>query len=157
MFVVVLIYMLNKAPILTLYTVAPFPILSYLIYKISQAIHHRSTIVQEYLSHLSTFTQESFSGISVIKSYGIQKQINTDFSTLANTSKNKQINLAKMQAFLHPLIALLIGGSNVLVIFIDRKSTRLNSSHVSISYAVFCLKKKKHLSKFCQVNLNSNI
>src|SRR5207249_11017583 len=28
----------------------------------------------------------------------------------------------------------------------DRKSTRLNSSHVSISYAVFCLKKKKHTS-----------
>src|SRR5699024_11226154 len=26
----------------------------------------------------------------------------------------------------------------------DRKSTRLNSSHVSISYAVFCLKKKRH-------------
>src|SRR5207249_5782599 len=29
----------------------------------------------------------------------------------------------------------------------DRKSTRLNSSHVSISYAVFCLKKKKKTSK----------
>src|SRR5699024_12077257 len=29
---------------------------------------------------------------------------------------------------------------------LDRKSTRLNSSHVSISYAVFCLKKKKHES-----------
>src|SRR5438874_10676514 len=28
--------------------------------------------------------------------------------------------------------------------FEDRKSTRLNSSHVEISYAVFCLKKKKH-------------
>src|SRR5690625_6530539 len=28
----------------------------------------------------------------------------------------------------------------------DRKSTRLNSSHVAISYAVFCLKKKKHKS-----------
>src|SRR5207249_10770766 len=28
---------------------------------------------------------------------------------------------------------------------LDRKSTRLNSSHVSISYAVFCLKKKKYL------------
>src|SRR5690625_7011488 len=27
----------------------------------------------------------------------------------------------------------------------DRKSTRLNSSHVAISYAVFCLKKKKHI------------
>src|SRR5256885_10547644 len=29
----------------------------------------------------------------------------------------------------------------------DRKSTRLNSSHLVISYAVFCLKKKKHLPK----------
>src|SRR5699024_12082712 len=32
---------------------------------------------------------------------------------------------------------------NILVVAEDRKSTRLNSSHVSISYAVFCLKKKK--------------
>src|SRR5699024_12552982 len=30
------------------------------------------------------------------------------------------------------------------LVIIDRKSTRLNSSHVSISYAVFCLKKKIH-------------
>src|SRR5438477_9337558 len=30
----------------------------------------------------------------------------------------------------------------------DRKSTRLNSSHMSISYAVFCLKKKNHLITF---------
>src|SRR5437773_8212684 len=29
----------------------------------------------------------------------------------------------------------------------DRKSTRLNSSHITISYAVFCLKKKKYLRK----------
>src|SRR5699024_11313496 len=31
----------------------------------------------------------------------------------------------------------------------DRKSTRLNSSHVSISYAVFCLKKKKTNLRYC--------
>src|SRR5438128_8764907 len=31
-----------------------------------------------------------------------------------------------------------------LLLALDRKSTRLNSSHGSISYAVFCLKKKKH-------------
>src|SRR5256885_5467382 len=30
----------------------------------------------------------------------------------------------------------------------DRKSTRLNSSHLVISYAVFCLKKKKHIYNF---------
>src|SRR5256885_10091245 len=36
----------------------------------------------------------------------------------------------------------------VLVRFSDRKSTRLNSSHLVISYAVFCLKKKKNRSEF---------
>src|SRR5690554_7357230 len=34
--------------------------------------------------------------------------------------------------------------NNITVSVIDRKSTRLNSSHVRISYAVFCLKKKKN-------------
>src|SRR5437870_10664736 len=33
-------------------------------------------------------------------------------------------------------------GSTRAAVFVDRKSTRLNSSHVAISYAVFCLKKK---------------
>src|SRR2546430_8573985 len=38
----------------------------------------------------------------------------------------------------------------------DRKSTRLNSSHSQISYAVFCLKKKKKQAK-CSTNKTSNI
>src|SRR5436309_11882968 len=37
----------------------------------------------------------------------------------------------------------------------DRKSTRLNSSHVKISYAVFCLKKKKNKKKACLIYQNS--
>src|SRR3712207_7913165 len=39
--------------------------------------------------------------------------------------------------------------------YLDRKSTRLNSSHANISYAVFCLKKKKKLSK-PQTQLSDN-
>src|SRR5436309_10061820 len=41
----------------------------------------------------------------------------------------------------HPIIQAPMGGANATPP--DRKSTRLNSSHVKISYAVFCLKKKK--------------
>src|SRR5256885_10692494 len=37
----------------------------------------------------------------------------------------------------------------VHVDYLDRKSTRLNSSHLVISYAVFCLKKKKHSAQKC--------
>src|SRR5438874_7727110 len=39
------------------------------------------------------------------------------------------------------------------VVCSDRKSTRLNSSHVEISYAVFCLKKKKRKLLFFQTSL----
>src|SRR5438309_7621170 len=45
-----------------------------------------------------------------------------------------------------PLTAAVVAGNNFLLVaccYQDRKSTRLNSSHSSISYAVFCLKKKK--------------
>src|SRR5436309_7849626 len=42
----------------------------------------------------------------------------------------------------HQLDALLTGVAGAVDHHLDRKSTRLNSSHVKISYAVFCLKKK---------------
>ena len=118
LFVVVIWYMANTAPMLTLYTLAPLPILSFAIYKLSVAIHNRSTIVQQYLSKLNTFTQESFSGISVIKSYGLEPLTNNNFIELSNGSKQKNLNLVKVQAFFFPLMILLIGVSNTLVIFI---------------------------------------
>ncbi|WP_194767973.1 ABC transporter ATP-binding protein [Tamlana sp. I1] len=118
LFVIVIIYMINASPKLTLYTILPLPILSVIIYKLSKEIHKRSTIVQEYLSKLSTFTQESFSGISVIKAYGIEPQTAVNFNTLATESKDKQIDLTKVQAWFFPIMILLIGTSNLLVIYV---------------------------------------
>ena len=119
--VVTLSYMFYSAPTLTLYAIAPLPFLSVAIYKLSAAIHKRSTIVQQYLSKLTSFTQESFSGISVIKAYGIEPRIIKDFDVLSEGSKNKNVDLAKVQAFFFPLMMLLIGLSNILVIYIGGK------------------------------------
>ncbi len=118
LFVIVLIYMFNAAPKLALFTIAPLPILSIAIYKLSREIHKRSTIVQQYLSKLSTYTQESFSGISVIKAYGIEPLTATNFELLSASSKEKQISLTKVQALFFPMMILLIGASNLLVIYI---------------------------------------
>jgi len=118
LFVIVISYMVSIAPLLTVYTLLPLPILSLAIYKLSKAINTRSTAVQETLSDLSTFTQESFSGIAVIKSFGIQSKINKDFAELTLLSKEKNVDLAKIQAWFFPLMILLIGFSNILVIFI---------------------------------------
>src|SRR5690606_16868021 len=118
LFIVVVTYMFFKAPVLTLYAIAPLPILSIAIYKLCVLINHKTTIVQQYLSKLTTFTQESFSGIAVIKAYGIEPRTNANFEALAEGSKLKNIDLAKVQALFFPLMMLLIGISNILVIYI---------------------------------------
>ena len=121
LFVITLIYMFNEAPLLTLYTILPLPILSIAIYKLSKEIHKRSTIVQQYLSKLSTYTQETFSGISVIKAYGIEPQTSSNFDILSTESKQTQLSLVKVQAFFFPMMILLIGVSNLLVIYVGGK------------------------------------
>lgn len=114
-------WMFIKAPTLAFYTILPFPILSFLIYKISKVIHKRSTKVQEFLSTLSTFTQESFSGISIIKAYGLEPKINQEVQAMAIEGKNKSMDLAKVNAWFFPLMILLIGISNIFVIYIGGK------------------------------------
>ena len=118
LFAVALIYMTSAAPKLTLYTLLPLPFLSLAIYNLSRLINKRSTIVQQSLSTLSTYSQETFSGISVIKSYGIEPRTNIGFEDLSNENRQKQINLTKVQALFFPLMILLIGISNIIVIYI---------------------------------------
>ncbi|MEO9660084.1 MAG: ABC transporter ATP-binding protein [Maribacter dokdonensis] len=113
--------MFIKAPTLAAYTLLPLPFLSVLIYQISKVIHKRSTIVQQYLSTLSTFTQEIFSGVSVIKAYALEPQTNSDLTKLAIEGKEKSVSLAKVNAWFFPLMILLIGISNILVIYIGGK------------------------------------
>ena len=118
LFVIVISYMISVAPKLTLYTLLPLPILSFLIYRLSRAIHERSTLVQQMLSKLSTFSQESFSGINVIKSYAIETNRTHEMTAISKESKTKNMSLVQVQAWFFPLMILLIGISNVLVVFI---------------------------------------
>ena len=103
---------------LTLYTLIPFPLLSISIFILSIVIHKMSTIVQQYLSKLTTFNQETFSGIGVLKSYGIETSIIRDFDEIANESKEKNIDLQKANALFFPTMILLIGISNLIVIYV---------------------------------------
>lgn len=103
---------------LTLFTLLPFPVLSVSIFILSKIIHKRTTVVQLYLSKLTTFNQEFFSGINVVKSYGIEPAVIQSFEELADQSKEKNINLYKANALFFPLMILLIGFSNLLVIYI---------------------------------------
>ena len=121
LFIVGFTQMIKSDPTLTLYTLIPFPILSISIFYISKIINKRSTIVQEYLSRLTTYNQEFLSGINVVKSYGIEPMVIAGFDELSDKSKEKNISLYKIQALFFPLMILLIGISNLTVIYIGGK------------------------------------
>lgn len=116
-FAIVIGYMYNVSPRLTLYTILPLPVLSYCIFKLSSEINKRSTIFQQYLSKVSSFSQEIFSGIRVIKAYSLEDQHQNNMVDLANESKSKSLDLAKVQSLFGPLMLALIGISNLVVIY----------------------------------------
>ncbi len=118
LFLILIPLMFIKAPMLAFYTVLPFPVLSVLIYGISKRIHQRSTAVQVFLSTLSTFTQERFSGIAVVKAYGLERQIDRDIRQLSVEGKETAMHLAKINAWFFPLMLLLIGASNIIVMYV---------------------------------------
>ncbi|MCU4188322.1 ABC transporter ATP-binding protein/permease [Flavobacterium sp. HXWNR29] len=117
-FTIVVIYMYNISPKLTLYSLLPLPLLSYSIFKISSEIHKRSGAFQQNLSNLFSFTQEIFSGIRVIKAYAIETKKQKEFIDLTQQSKTKAMDLAKVNSLFGPLMILLIGLSNLVVVFV---------------------------------------
>lgn len=118
LFIVIISYMFSIEPKLTIYTLIPLPVLSIIIYKISNIINIQSTKVQESLSDLSSHSQESFSGISILKSFNIQKLVYNQFDKLSYISFKNNLSLAKIQAWFFPLIIFLIGLSNLIVIYV---------------------------------------
>lgn len=116
-FTIVIIYMYNVSPRLTLYTLLPLPILAFIIFKLSTEINKRSTIFQQYLSTISSFTQEIFSGIRVVKAYSLENQYQNNLVDLAKESKTKSMKLATVQSLFGPLMIALIGVSNLVVIY----------------------------------------
>ena len=118
LFVMVVSVMLSINVELTIYALAPLPILSVLIYIISNKINKKSETVQEQLSMLSTFSQESFSGIRIIKSFVKEKYMNRVLKKEAEDYKDKNLDLVRLEAFFFPVMMMLIGLSTILTVYI---------------------------------------
>ena len=113
-----LFYMFQKNWELTLYVLAPLPILAITIYIVNTIIHKRSENIQAQLSTLTTNAQESYSGIRVIKSFVQESTMEHFFEQNSEAYKKSAVNLAKIEAIYFPSISLLIGLSTLLTIMI---------------------------------------
>jgi ATP-binding cassette, subfamily B, multidrug efflux pump len=111
-------FMLKESPTLTLYTLAPLPLLAFIIFKVNTIINRKSELQQQKLSQLTSNAQESYSGIRVIKSYVQESALLNVFAKNSNAYKDSAISLAKTEAWYFPSIALLIGLSTLVTIMI---------------------------------------
>jgi ATP-binding cassette subfamily B protein len=111
-------YMLNENRELTLYVLAPLPILAFTIYYVNTIINRKADKIQSLLSDLTTNAQESYSGIRVIKSFGQEKAMLGFFDKNSEEYRNHSISLAKTEAIYFPSMGLMIGLSTLLTIMI---------------------------------------
>lgn len=103
---------------LTIWSLAPLPLLSIAIYMVSDTINKRSMATQRQQSRLSSLAQETFSGMRVIKSYSKEDLVNSRFRNAANDYRKTSLAQAKVDSLFMPAIMLLVGLSTALVVFI---------------------------------------
>ena len=111
-------FMLKRDAELTLYVLAPLPILAITIYFVNNTINKKSERIQASLSDLTTNAQESYSGIRVIKSFVQENAMLGFFTSNSETYKKNAIGLAKVEAIYFPSITFLIGLSTLITVMI---------------------------------------
>jgi ATP-binding cassette subfamily B multidrug efflux pump len=114
---IALIFMFDINWKLSLLVFAPLPILAFVIYKVSDLINKRSTIVQQELSKLTSHTQETFSAIRVIKAYARESHYVNELETLNTNYKTQSLRLTLVEAFFHPVMVLMIGISVIATVW----------------------------------------
>jgi ATP-binding cassette subfamily B protein len=111
-------YMVKKNPELSLYVLAPMPILAIAIYYVNNIINKKSEEVQAKLSDLTTNAQQSYSGIRVIKSFVQEKAMLRFFEKNSEDYRTSATALYKVEAIYFPIMGLIIGISTILVVLI---------------------------------------
>ncbi len=112
------VYMLQTDLSMTLWTLIPLPILSFVIFKVSSIINKKSKIMQKSQSAISTFVQDSFSGIRVIKFFAKEKYIEKNYGVKISDYQDKALNLAKTEAYFFTIILFVIGLLNVIILYV---------------------------------------
>ncbi len=118
LFVLTVCIMLTVNVRMTMFSVLPLPILVLMIYYVNGIINFRSEKIQQRLSSLSSFVQVTFSGIRVIKSYVREDFIKGSFAAESESYKTHSMELVRVQALFYPLMLLLIGVSNIIIMYV---------------------------------------
>ena len=117
-FIFVIYAMLQVNVELTLYALAPLPILSVTIYYVSNLINKKSTVIAQQIAKLNSTAQEVYSGIRVVKSYTQEKSMGSVFAEQTEDYREKAMSLARIDAAFFPIMIVLIGASTIITVYV---------------------------------------
>ncbi len=121
--ITVLIFMLSVNAKLTLIVFLPLPLLSYLIYRVSDMINKQSGKVQKELGNLTTQAQETFSAIRVIKAYARETFFVGKMQEKNEVYKKTALKLTTIESYFGPAMVLMVGLSVLLTVWYGGKLT----------------------------------
>ncbi len=110
--------MVRVDPQLTLFVVAPLPLLAFSIYFVNKLIYKKSEHIQSQLSTLTSTAQESYSGIRVIKSFVEERNMMGFFGKSSDDYRKSAINLSLTEAIYFPSMNLFIGLSMLATVLV---------------------------------------
>ena len=118
LFSLVIFKMFSISKVLSLYVLAPLPVLAISVFFVSSKINFKSDKVQKQLSRITSAAQENYSGIYILKSFAYEKLSLKKFRNNCDKYIKKQLDLIKIEALFYPLIVTLIGTSTLLTVYI---------------------------------------
>ena len=115
-FVFVMYFMLSLDVKITLIALLPLPLVALLVYRLGKKIHVTFRDVQEQFATMTAQAQETFSGIRIVRSYNRKDYETSEFKKLSKDYLFKNMKLARIQAVTFPLLMILVGLSNILIL-----------------------------------------
>ncbi|MEW6016289.1 MAG: ABC transporter ATP-binding protein, partial [Candidatus Zixiibacteriota bacterium] len=115
-------FMFYLSPVLTLYSLLPLPVLSFVANKLGGVVHRQYLKIQDYFAVLTSKAQENLSGVRVIRAYNQEEAEIADFS--AHNRKYIALNLDMIKIFsmFYPLLFTLAGTVNIIVLYFGGRS-----------------------------------
>jgi len=120
-FIIIVAMMLSIHPLLTLYALLPLPFLSYAVNRLGTLIHKRYEDIQQHYGTMTGRIQESISGIRVVKAYLREDYEARLFHDMSEEYRRRNMRMIRIQSLFMPMIALLVGLSAILIIWLGGK------------------------------------
>ncbi len=109
--------MLWISPRLTLLGLIPMVVLPPIVLGFGKVIHHRFEEIQEQFSTLSTMVQENLTGLRIVRAYVQEEEQERQFDVLNREYLDRNMALVKASGFFHPLLMLIAGSAQVVVLW----------------------------------------